>query len=287
MEQESPSVHEATAWIRKELMNHYPDREIQGFTDLIFDHLLDYSKTDILLNRDTKLSKSTFFQIKEILNQLLGRKPMQYILGKAWFYGLKLSVSPDVLIPRQETEELVKWIIDDAGSNSLKVLDIGTGSGCIAVALAKNLHAAEVTATDISEKALMVAGQNARSAGTEIEFFTDDIFAPVRIMSGKFDIIVSNPPYVTESEKALVDKNVLHFEPLTALFVPDENALIYYKAITSLARVILNPGGRLYFEINENKAGETEELLIRNMFSGIEIRKDINGKFRMIKAVRN
>jgi len=285
MKQESPVLDDVIRLIRKELMHHYPDREIQGFTDLIFDHLLDYSRTDILLNRDTKLSKSTFFQIKEIINQLLGNKPIQYILGKAWFYGLKLKVSPDVLIPRQETEELVKWIIDDTGYSSVKLLDIGTGSGCIAVALAKNLHSSDVSATDISEKALAIAEQNARIAGTEIRLIHDDILDPVSILSEKYDIIVSNPPYITESEKGLVDRNVLYFEPLTALFVPDENALLYYKAITELARVTLNPRGRLYFEINENRADEVEELLVRHLFRDIEIRKDINGKHRMVKAV--
>ncbi len=285
MNHDTPTVGIAISFIRTELKEHYPAGEIQAFTELIFENLLNFNKTDILLNRNTKLSNSLFFQIKEIINQLLHHKPIQYILGQAWFYGLTLRVTPDVLIPRQETEELVKWIIDETSSIPVNVLDIGTGSGCIAIALALNLPLSMVTATDISEKAVELASFNARKAGADIRFITEDIFNPVIAESEKFDIIVSNPPYITESEKPLVGKNVLQFEPVEALFVPDMQALKYYGAIASLARESLNPGGKIYFEINENQADQVEELLIRLMFSNIEIRKDINGKPRMVRAV--
>ncbi len=285
MDQEYPTVGHAILYIKNELKLQYPGREIQGFTELIFEYLLNYNKTDILLNNDTKLSNSVFFQIKEITNQLLCHKPIQYILGEAWFYGIKLRVTPDVLIPRQETEELVKWIIDDTRIIPVSLVDIGTGSGCMAIALARNLPLARVTATDISGRAVAIASENARNADTGIRFIVEDIFDPVTLKSEKFDILVSNPPYVTESEKRLVDKNVLYFEPLEALFVPDKQALKYYDAIASLAVKILKPGGKLFFEINENKAEQIEELLIRLMFSGIEIKKDINGKYRMVRAV--
>lgn len=285
MDQKPLIVHDAINIIKDELKDQYPAREIQGFTELIFEHILNFSKTDILLRYDTKLSNSEVFQIKEIIKELQNYKPIQYILGKACFYGFTLKVSPDVLIPRQETEELVKWVIDDAGTNSLKILDIGTGSGCIAIALALNLPFSYVMAYDISEKAILQAEKNTRETGANVKFFVEDIFAPVIVKSKKYDIIVSNPPYVTESEKQLIEKNVLYYEPLSALFVSDNQALIYYEAIASLARDVLNPKGRLFFEINENKAEEIERLLKRNMYANVELRKDINGKYRMARAV--
>lgn len=285
MDHKFPVVYDAINLIKKELKDQYPVREIQGFTELIFEHLLNFSKTDILLHYDTKLSNSEVFQIKEIIKQLQSYKPVQYILGKACFYGLTLEVSPDVLIPRQETEELVKWVIDDTGTDSLKILDIGTGSGCIAIALALNLPFSSIMATDISEKAIYQAEKNARDAGADVKFFDEDIFAPVFVKSGKYDIIVSNPPYVTESEKQLIEKNVLNYEPLSALFVPYNQPLIYYEAITALGKEVLNPKGKLFFEINENKAEEIEWLLKRHMFTNVELRKDINGKYRIAKAV--
>ncbi|MGF1584556.1 MAG: peptide chain release factor N(5)-glutamine methyltransferase [Bacteroidales bacterium] len=285
MDQDPPVVHEVLKEIRNELKQIYPPGEIQGISELIFENLLNYSKTDILLNSNTKISKLIYNQITEIINQLLKNKPIQYILGEAWFYDIKLEVSPDVLIPRQETEELVKWVIEECGSRYLEMVDLGTGSGCIAIALALNLPNAKVYATDISARAVQLAEKNALVNNADVKFFVDNIFNPLFVKSKKFDIIVSNPPYVTESEKPRIDKNVLHYEPVTALFVPDQNSLLYYKAIAALAREALTPGGRLYLEINESKSEEIEELLIRSNFSQIEIRKDINGKFRMVRAV--
>jgi release factor glutamine methyltransferase len=285
MDQDPPVVYEVLKKLRNELRQIYPPGEIQGISELIFENLLNYSKTDLLLNSNTKISKLIYNQITEIINQLLKNKPIQYILGEAWFYGLKLEVSPEVLIPRQETEELVKWVIDECGSRYLELIDLGTGSGCIAIALALNLPNSKVHAMDISERAVQLAEKNAFVNNADVKFFVGDIFNPLFEKSKKFDIIVSNPPYVTESEKPRIDKNVLHYEPVAALFVPDHNSLIYYKAIAALAREALTPGGRLYLEINESKSEDIEELLIRSKFSQIEIRKDINGKFRMVRAV--
>jgi release factor glutamine methyltransferase len=285
MDQDPPVVHEVLKKLRNELRQIYPPGEIQGISELIFENLLNYSKTDILLNSNTKISNLIYYQIIEIINQLLKNKPIQYILGEAWFYDLKLEVSPDVLIPRQETEELVKWVIEECESRHLQLIDLGTGSGCIAIALALNLPNAKVHAMDISERAIQIAKKNASVNKAEVKFFVDDIFNPLFEKSKKFDIIVSNPPYVTESEKPRIEKNVLHYEPVAALFVPDYNSLMYYKAIAALAREALTTGGRLYLEINESKSEEIEELLIRSKFSQIEIRKDINGKFRMVRAV--
>jgi release factor glutamine methyltransferase len=285
MDQDPPVVHEVLKKLRNELRQIYPPGEIQGISELIFENLLNYSKTDILLNINTKISKLIYNQITEIINQLLKNKPIQYILGEAWFYGIKLEVSPDVLIPRQETEELVKWIIDDSSHQNQELIDIGTGSGCIAIALALNLPNANVYAIDISERAIQIAKRNASDKNVDVKFFVEDIFNPLFVKSKKFDIIVSNPPYVTESEKPRIEKNVLHYEPLTALFVPDRNSLMYYKAIAALACKALASGGHLYLEINESKSEEIEELLIRSKFSQIDIRKDINGKYRMVRAV--
>jgi len=285
MNQDPPVIHDALKLIRNELKQIYPPREIQGISELIFEKLLNYTKTDILLNSTTKISNFTYLQIKQIIDQLLHNKPIQYILGEAWFYDIKLEVSPDVLIPRQETEELVRWIVEHAENQPFSVLDIGTGSGCIAIALALNMPASKVQAMDISDKAIQLAIKNAKKHDAEVEFFVDDIFEPLFVKSGKYDILVSNPPYVTESEKLLIEKNVLHYEPVDALFVPDKDALKYYKAIAATAREVLNPGGRIFLEINENKAEEILELLIRYMFKNIEIKKDINGKYRMVKAV--
>jgi release factor glutamine methyltransferase len=285
MDREPPVVHEVLTIIRNELRHIYPPREIQGISELIFENLLNYSKTDLLLNSHTKISNLVYIQINQIINQLLNNKPIQYILGEAWFYDVRLEVSPDVLIPRQETEELVKWIIHEAGNRHLNMLDLGTGSGCIAIALSVNLPDSKVQGMDISERAIQIARKNAQKNKAAVKFFVDDIFNPLFVKSEKFDIIVSNPPYVTESEKPRIEKNVLHYEPLEALFVPDANALKYYKAIAVLAREVLNPGGQLFLEINESKAADIEQLLISSKFKEIEIRKDINGKFRMARAV--
>jgi release factor glutamine methyltransferase len=285
MDQENLTVRHVSSRIRSDLGQLYPAEEIQAITELIFENLLEYSKTDLLLNRDTKLPNSALSQINEIVNQLQLQKPIQYILGEAWFYGIKLRVTPDVLIPRQETEELVKWILDDVKGFPSKILDIGTGSGCIAIALALNIPLSQITATDISEKAVTIARENAAEAVADIDFIVEDIFNPGIVKSQKFDIIVSNPPYVTESEKRLIEKNVLHFEPVEALFVPDMQALKYYFAIASLGREILRPGGKIYFEINENKAAQLEELLAGLLYTDIEIKKDINGKCRMARAI--
>lgn len=285
MESDHITVFYIKSFIREELKDLYPAGEIEAFTGIILEETLGYSATAILLNLHTIVDENSICRIKTITRQLKSFKPIQYILGKAWFYGLELEVSPDVLIPRQETEELVKWVVDDSENKPVSILDIGTGSGCIAIALALNLPLTEVTAVDISERAIVTAQRNAEKNGAEIRFIVEDIFNPFFVKSGKYDIIVSNPPYVTESEKLLIEKNVLHYEPVSALFVPDNNALIYYEKIASLAREILKPKGRLFLEINENKPEETEQLLKRYMFSDIQLRRDIHGKYRMAKAL--
>jgi release factor glutamine methyltransferase len=255
------------------------------------------------------LTKEEEQPLFEVLAHLKLEKPLQYILGTAHFMDLELQVNENVLIPRPETEELVQWILDDfqkegqfkldaersrsvistpLNDHSLKILDIGTGSGCIAIALAKNLPDAKIYALDVSEEALEVAKKNAKSNGVNIGFMHQDIFNPELELESElhFDIIVSNPPYVRELEKKEINKNVKDFEPDTALFVSDEDPLVFYKAIMDFSENNLNENGSLYFEINQYLGEETKALFNTRNFSEIELRKDIFGNDRMLKAKR-
>ena len=274
-------------FIKKELKNYYNEREIQSFISIIFEHLLNYSRIDLLTKTDTNLSNSLVSQIEEIINQLKQHKPIQYIIGETEFYGLKFNVAPAVLIPRPETEELIEWITDENINKKINILDIGTGSGCIAISLAKNIPGAKVDAIDISEEAIKVAKQNAETNNVKINFLHFDILNIEKWheIKTKYDIIVSNPPYVRELEKEMMEKNVLEYEPETALFVSDEKPLIFYETIADFAKQKLNNNGKLYFEINEYLGKETAEMLKSKNFKNIEIRKDINGRDRMTRAV--
>lgn len=250
---------------------------------IVLEHLHGMRRVDLALQPDFELSDSELRRWNEILCDLKEEQPIQYLLGQADFYGLKLKVTPDVLIPRQETEELVDWIIKDFQAKSgCSVLDIGTGSGCIPISLAKNLKNAKVSAIDVSEKALVVARENASTCDVQVQFILMDILS-ADALSEKYDIIVSNPPYVRMLEKHEIRKNVLDHEPHLALFVEDDDPLLFYRKIAALAKKSLNPGGRLYFEINQYLGNETVEML-RGFFDEVILRKDINGNDRMICA---
>lgn len=256
------------------------------------------------MNTDLTFSEEEIQIWEFLLEQLKQEIPIQYLLGKTSFYGLDFNVNPDVLIPRPETEELVDWVIQsqklEVGSHKIRILDIGTGSGCIAISLAKSLKNASVFAIDVSEKALATAHKNAQNNNVEVNFANVDILKindleqlpshhfPLTIshsqLPTKFDIIVSNPPYVRELEKQEIRKNVLDNEPHLALFVSDNNALIFYKKIAELAQKNLKPNGGLYFEINQYLGQEMIKLLQKMNFKNIELRKDIYGNDRMIKA---
>ena len=210
-------------------------------------------------------------------------KPIQYILGVTEFYDLPFYVDDSVLIPRPETEELVHWILDDYHGLSPRIIDIGTGSGCIPVALAKNLPLAKVLAADISETALATAHKNALRNSVTVEFLKMDILSDALPDFGRFDLIVSNPPYVTVEQMDRMEANVLDYEPHIALFVPQTDPLIFYRAISRFAGKQLEPGGNLYFEINESLAAETANAVEEFGFT-VEVKKDINGKYRMLKA---
>jgi len=279
------TVNHLSRFIRNDLQGFYPDREIQQFIVIIFEHLLKYTKIDIHLKGNEPISDEIFQQTNDIVLQLKQYRPIQYITGRAHFYNMYFIVNGQVLIPRQETEELVKWIIDDHSGKKVRILDIGTGSGCIAISLAKTLNNAMVEAVDVSPEALSVALKNSVLNEVTINFIKADMlirqFAPFE----KYDIVVSNPPYVRKSERNMMGKNVPGHEPSIALFVSDEDALIFYRVISEFGLKFLKPGGYLYFEINEAFGNEVTALLKQAGYNNVTLRKDINGKDRMVKAV--
>jgi release factor glutamine methyltransferase len=269
---------------RTGLSAYYPDNEIRNIFYLASEHLLNYSKIDILLKGHVPISSETAEKFNQMLERLRKWEPIQYITGCTAFYELNFQVDSRVLIPRPETEELVQWIIRAEGSSSANILDIGTGSGCIAVSLAVNLPEANVSACDISTDALHIARLNAQTNRAEVNFFMHDMLDSRSVLPDKYQVIVSNPPYVREMEKVFMRPNVLDYEPDIALFVPDKDALLYYRRIALLGRKHLKDGGALYLEINENFPHEMVKLLENTGFYGVEIKRDINGKPRMVRA---
>ena len=271
-------------YIRAELAPFYPETEITGFIQLIMNSVLGLSYTQMVLEKDRVLENSESGRIKAIVERLKTHEPIQYILGVAEFYGLELNVQLGVLIPRQETEELVDWICKTKIPEIAKMLDIGTGSGCIPLALKNELPAAEVMAVDVSENALLIATENAQKHQLEVTFELADILKWHERSWPRFDVIVSNPPYVMEREKKQMEANVLEYEPGLALFVSDTDPLIFYRTIAQFASKQLNESGYLFFEINENLGDEMVELVKQLGFKSIELRRDLNGKNRMLRC---
>ncbi len=275
-------------YIARELSSVYPQGELTGITRVLLSTLFGVTSTIQLLNSEgEKVSKDKAETVLLYCQELKKGKPVQYVTGETQFYGYAIKVRPGVLIPRQETEELVDLIIKENTAFAGKIVDIGTGSGCIAIALAGRLRSARVLGVDISVKALDLAGENAEMNNTRVFFRRSDIFKSDPSEFEDADIIVSNPPYIRNSEKLLMKKNVLEFEPHRALFVPDGNPLKFYRAILDLAKQILNPGGRIYFEINEAMGGPMLELGVAYNFKKIRIIKDINGKDRFVKLEKD
>ena len=272
-------------YINSQLTNHFTKSELRILSSLILKDVSNLSFTDIVNCKFKNLSNNEKQKIIYIVERLQKNEPIQYVLGKTEFYGLDFKVNSNVLIPRPETEELVEWILLETKQVNPHLLDIGTGSGCIAIALAKHLHYGTVDAWDISEKALEVARDNANNNNVSVKFSNVNVLEPVNI-DKHFDIIVSNPPYITFSEKTELEANVLAFEPHEALFVPDEESLIFYNKIADIAVKILNDKGYLYFEINQAKGFDIIELLKSKGFSNIELRKDISGNSRMIRGMK-
>lgn len=278
---------ETVAYIYNSLKDIYPSGEIGSFTRLIMDRVCGIQPHKFLFCKDKELSDTEKSRIREIVERLKKSEPIQYILGISDFYGLEFIVSPGVLIPRPETEELVELIIQDFENQSPKILDIGAGSGCIAITLGKYLKSAEVFAVDISGEALATARKNARKNGVPVTFIQTDILSldkSVMDIPFLFDIIVSNPPYVKESEKSTMEKNVLNYEPHQALFVSDNDPLLFYRCIARFGKIKLKKAGHLYFEINAQCGQETKEMLETEGYRNIELIRDISGNDRIIKA---
>jgi release factor glutamine methyltransferase len=266
--------------IRQELSVVYPPEEARAIAFVLFEEYLHLSRSDLFLDPAARIDPSP--ALEQALRELLSHRPLQYVLGHAEFCGLTFQVDERVLIPRSETEELVRWIADEWAGRSPRILDIGTGSGAIAIALANIFPQAVVCAVDISEAALRVAESNAKSAGVGVVFQRCDILR--ELPAGRFDVIVSNPPYVRRSEKALMRRNVLDYEPEIALFVPDDDPLRFYRRIAALGREMLNAGGMLYLEINEAFGDETAALLTDTGYSDVALRRDFFGRERMLKG---
>lgn len=263
----------------------YGNGEARAITDYVLDVCFGLSKADIMCGAVEEMTAEKTAELNKIFNRLTKGEPVQYVLGRAEFSGRWFNVRPGVLIPRPETEELCAWITADSkASGSPKVLDIGTGSGCIAITLQLDMPESKVTAWDISADALDVARENAQLLGANVNFVRQDALNAKP--EGEWDVIVSNPPYICEKEKKDMAVNVLEHEPHTALFVPDTDPLLFYRAITRLAVQTLSKGGRLYFEINPIYADDTCRMMRAEGMTAVELRSDMFGKQRMAKGVK-
>lgn len=277
-------MQKTVKYIKESLRPYYPESEISGFTRIIIEYLTGKSYASNIAN-NTEFSSLQLSRLEETLKRLKQQEPIQHITGKTEFFGLQFFVNQDTLIPRPETEELVELILDGNKESGYSVLDIGTGSGCIAIALARYLKESEVEAWDFSERALTVAKENAKLNKVDVNFSQIDVLSDYPT-DKRYHIIVSNPPYITESEKEEMEDNVLQYEPHSALFVPDNQPLLFYERIADIALQLLNNEGKLYFEINRAKGKETTEMLAAKGFSNIELLKDMSGNDRMISAKR-
>lgn len=275
-------MQKTISYIKEYLKAYYPESEISGFIRIIIEHITKRSYPQAVIS-DTKLTEEQTILLHSILDRLKTFEPIQYIIGETEFFGLPFHVTKDVLIPRPETEELVELILNENKKSGLKVLDIGTGSGAIAIALAKHLEKADIEAWDISEEALKIATFNAESNAVDITFRNVDVLKDYPTDT-KFDIIVSNPPYILEKEKSGMDQNVLDYEPHTALFVPDNNGLLFYDRIADIALDLLEPNGKLYFEINQRKGEDTVQLVKSKGFINVCLFQDLNKNDRMVRA---
>ena len=267
----------------------YPKTEIDSFFFILMEEKLKLQRIDTVLKSDFLITEKNLIDLKNIVKRLQKEEPIQYIIGNTEFYGLPFLVDKNTLIPRTETEELVAWVLDEIKVltnnkiTELSILDIGTGTGCIPISLAKNLTSLNISAIDISPEALLIAEQNAILNKVTIAFIELDILG-AKSLPQKYDVIISNPPYVRELEKEEIKNNVLENEPHLALFVEDENPLIFYNKIADLAKQQLSKNGMLFFEINQYLGKETVNMLVKKGFKNIQLKKDLFGNDRMIKA---
>ena len=278
-------IKEYKSLFAKQLSSIYDVGEVESFFFIILENKHQLKRIDLALDINLEFSEIEIKTWNEILEKLKQQIPLQYILGTTSFYDLEFEVNNNVLIPRPETEELVDWILSNKemteSTHQIKILDIGTGSGCIAISLAKNISNAEVFAIDVSEKALAIAKKNASTNKVKVIFIEENILN-TESLHQTFDVIVSNPPYVRNLEKQEIHKNVLDYEPHLALFVEDDDALLFYRKIAHLAQKNLSENGQLYFEINQYLGKQMIELLQETGFKNIELKKDIYGNDRMI-----
>lgn len=278
-------LKEAIEQLREGLAGVADPQEVQAMIRVICEDVFNYDPVDVALRQESELPDFAPQRVAEIIARLQRHEPLQYILGTARFHGHRFKVTPAVLIPRPETEQLVDLIIEENPGSDLRVLDMGTGSGCIAISLARALKFARVDALDVSRDALAVARDNAASLKVKVRFFESDILAPQP--AATYDIIVSNPPYITWSERELMERNVKDYEPAQALFVPDNDPLLFYKAIASYANRSLEKGGGLYLEINQRFGAEVKRLLEDCGFDEVRIIVDSFGKDRFAVAVKS
>jgi release factor glutamine methyltransferase len=278
------SLNDIKQALKKQLADQYESIELNPILSILTEHVTGWDQLQQALNKETELNESQILAFEQAAAELKAGKPIQYVIGKAWFMGEAYSVNEHVLIPRPETEELVDWILEYAEikGTDLRILDIGTGSGCIAIALKKALPNSKVTAIDISTNALKVAAENASILNVEIDFIPLDILNTA-FLPDQYDVIVSNPPYIPMHEMENMEKHVATQEPNIALFVPDEDPLVFYKAIARLAKLHLKPNGQLFFEIHFDQ-GEAMVKLLDEMHFHAELREDLFGKDRMIRA---
>ena len=273
--------------VESSLESLYPVREAKSISLMVMEHL-NYKKRDIYLRRDEILGKDQLKALLHYIGELKARKPVQYVLGHTLFYDLRIMVGPGVFIPRPETEELVDWIIHEHHGQTPAILDAGTGSGCIALALAVHLPGSRVTGLDNSTSALAMAEKNGTILNTPVQWLKADLTDRTGHNTlGFFDLVVSNPPYVPLSEKAAMSCHITDNEPPEAIFVPDSQPLLYYKHIIDLCNRHLAPQGRVYFEIHENYHEQVHSILLSEGYIRVELRKDINGKYRMIRGQKH
>ena len=269
-----------------ELLGIYSGEEAGAMASILLQDVLGLSRADVVMKGDENIDAGKLRFLNDVLTRLKNEEPLQYILGRTEFYGLDILLNPDVLIPRSETEELIAWVLNTVNTETPKILDFGTGSGCIPLALKKNLPKSKITGVDKSQKALKLAKKNGRSLNLDVEFLAFDILRDAPSKMGTVDVVVSNPPYVRFSEREKMNSNVLKYEPHMALFVKDEDPLIFYRKIADIGKQILKESGLLFFEINEEFGNEILSLLRDKGYENTELRKDLNGKDRMVKALK-
>ena len=284
MKMPDKTIKAVITYVRSELNEYYPASELNSMLYIMLDKFFDVSKKEVLIGNEKRLSESELLKIIYAVKDLKKHQPLAYIFGEWDFYGLLFIVNEHTLIPRPETEELVQLIIKENKLSNPTMLDIGTGSGCIAISLKKNIPNSKVFAYDVSKEALAVAEQNANKNNVEVNFNEVDILNDKENLTFRFDVIVSNPPYIPVKDKDSMDKNVLEYEPHLALFVENEQPLTFYNAIAEFAKKHLTNNGKLYFEIHEKLGDEVKNLLKIKGFTNVEIVDDMNGKNRMVKC---